>query len=156
VGQQESDLDQVNHKITRFVATQMPGWQYRRGTPIQGSRDVVVGIWTFPNRIVKISMMQRKSAEDARERLMNFAQEEGDARELKGLGDEAYSWGDEGSNIVFRKGKYTIYVATIADVDRDADGQALTREQKRDRRKSEMKRLSKELAKHVANAIDAP
>jgi hypothetical protein len=156
LAQQESDLDQVNNKIVHHVATQMPGWQYRRGTPIQGSRDVIVEVWTFPNRIVKLSMMQRKSAEDARKKLMKFAQEEGDARELKGFGDEAYSWGDEGSNVMFRKGKYTFYIATIANVERDVDAQALTREQKRERRKSEMIRLSKELAKHVATAIDAP
>jgi hypothetical protein len=87
---------------------------------------------------------------------MKFAQEEADAQELKGFGDEAYSWGDEGSNIIFRKGKYTVFVTTIADVYRDADAPGLSREQKRERRKSEMKRLSKEVAKHAAAAIDEP
>lgn len=59
-------------------------------------------------------------------------------------------------DVIFRRGKYTVYVTTIADVESDADSQALTREQKRARKKSEMKRLSKELAKHAAAAIDAP
>jgi len=156
VAQQESELDQTGNKLARFIETKMPGWQHRRGTLIQGSKDVIVEFWTFPNRTVKVSMVRRKSVEDARERLMKFAQEEAEARELKGFGDEAYSWGDEGTNIIFRRGKYTIYVTTIADVDRDPDALALTREQKRERRKSEMRRLSRELAKHAANAIDAP
>lgn len=154
--QQQTDLDQVGDKLSRHIAMRMPGWQHKRGTPIQGSKGVIVETWTFPNRVVKISMVQRKSAEDARERLIKFAQEEADARELKGFGDEAYSWGEEGANIIFRRGKYTVYVTTIADVERDADAPALSREQKRDRRKSEMKRLSKELAKHAAAAIDEP
>jgi hypothetical protein len=156
VAQQQTELDQAGDKLSRCLAAQMPGWQHKRGTLIQGSKDAIVEFWTFSNRVVKVSMVQRESVEDARERLMRFAQEEADARELKGFGDEAYSWGDEGANIIFRRGKYTVYVTTIADVDRDADAPALSREQKRERRKSEMKRLSKEVAKHAANAIDAP
>lgn len=156
VAQQQTELDRVGDKLSRHIAVQLPGWQHKRGTLIQGSKDVIVETWTLPNRLVKISMVQRKSAEDARERLMKFVQEEADAREIKGFGDEAYSWGDDGSNIIFRRGKYTVYVTTIADVERDADSQALTREQKRARKKSEMKRLSKELAKHAAAAIDEP
>jgi hypothetical protein len=154
--QQDAELDQIGNKLTRFIETKMPGWQHKRGTLIQGSKDVIVEVWTFPNRVVKVSMTRRKSVEEAHERLMIFAQEEGDARELKGFGDEAYSWGDEGSNIIFRRGKYTISVATVADVEHDVDAPGLTREEKRARRKSEMKRLSNELAKHVAVAIDAP
>jgi hypothetical protein len=156
VAQQDAELDQTGNKLARFIETRMPGWQHKRGTLIQGSKDVIVEVWTFPNRVVKVSMTRRKSVEETHERLTTFAQEEGDARELKGFGDEAYSWGAEGSNIIFRRGKYTISVATIADVERDVDAQALTREQKRERRKSEMRRLSRELAKHAANAIDAP
>jgi hypothetical protein len=156
VAQQQTDLDHVGDKASRYIALRMSGWQHKRGTPIQGSKDVIVEFWTFPNRVVKISIMETKSVEDAHETLMKFAQEEADARELKGFGDDAYSWGDEGSNIVFRRGKYMVYVTTIADVERDADSQALTREQKRARKKSEMKRLSKELAKHAAAAIDEP
>jgi hypothetical protein len=154
--QQDAELDQTGNNLARFIEARLPGWQHKRGTLIQGSRDVIVEVWTFPNRLVKVSMTRRKSVEEAHERLMTFAQEEGDARELKDFGDEAYSWGEEGSNIIFRRGKYTISVATIADVERDVDAQALTREQKRGRRKSEMRRLSRELAKHAANAIDAP
>jgi len=154
--QQQTELDQLGDKLARHIATKMPGWQHKRGTVIQGSKGVIVEFWTFANRIVKVSMMQRKSVEEARQNLTNFAGEEPDAQELKGFGDEAYSWGDGGSNIVFRRGKYTFYVATTADVERDADASSLTREQKSERRKSEMKRLSKEIAKHAADALDVP
>jgi hypothetical protein len=154
LAQQQTELNQVGDKLAHYIATKMPGWEHRRGSLIEGSKDVVVELWTIPHRRVKVSMMQRKSVEDARERLFRFAHEEADARELKGFGDEAYSWGEEGSNIVFRRGKYTVYVSTIADVDSDPDAVTLTREQKHERRKLEMQRLSKEIAKHAADGID--
>lgn len=152
----QSDLDQTADKVARGMAAQMPGWQHKRARLIQGSRDVSVEIWTLPNRVVRVSMMLRRSPEDARERLKAFVAEEPEASELKGLGDEAYSWGDGGANIIFRRGKYTVYVSTIADIDKDADAVGLTAEQKSERRKHEMKRLSKEVAKNATSAIDAP
>lgn len=156
VAQQQTDLDQVGNKLASDMAVRMPGWQHRRGNLIKGSKGVIVEIWVLPNRIVKVSMVQRQSVEEARERLSSFAQEESGTQELKGFGDEAYSWGDEGANIIFRRGKYTVYVTTIADVDRDADAPSLSQEQKTQRRTSEMKRLTKEVAKNAAGAIDVP
>jgi hypothetical protein len=153
--QQDVDLNQMRDKMTRHMENQMSGWQHRHGSLIQGSKDVVIELWTLPNRIVKISMMERKSVDDARERLSQFAREEGDVQPLHGFGDEAYSWGDEGANIIFRRGKYTIYVTTIADVDRDSDASTLTRQARHARIASEMKRLSKEVAKQAADALDS-
>ena len=154
--QQGTDLERTSEKIARYVAMRMPGWEEKRGNLIEGSSDVVIQLWTFPNRIVKVSLMQRESVADARARLSRFAQDEPEARELHGFGDEAYSWGAEDANIVFRRGKYTVYVATIADVDHDVDAGTLSPAQKHERRKSEMKRLSKELAKQTSDAIDQP
>jgi hypothetical protein len=62
----------------------MSGWQHRHGAVIQGSKDVIIEIWKLPNRIVKVSMMQRSSVDDARERLSQFTREETDVQELKG------------------------------------------------------------------------
>jgi len=154
--QQQTDLDRTGDKLARNMSDRMPGWQHRRGNLIRGSSGVIVEIWTLPNRIVKVSLIQRESVDDAREKLARFAQEEGGLQEVRGFGDEAYAWGDEGANIVFRRGKYTIYVTTIADVDRDADAPSLGQEQKKQRRSSEMKRLTKEVAKNAAGAIDIP
>jgi hypothetical protein len=121
---------------------------------IQGSKDVIVELWTLPNRIVKVSMIQRSSVEDARERLSSFAREESGVQPLHGFGDEAYSWGDEGANVIFRRGKYTIYITTIADVDRDSDSSTLTLQERHERKASEMKRLSKQVAKETVDALD--
>src|SRR5438552_2731679 len=132
MAQNDAELERLDSKVTQHIATQMPGWQHKR--LVQPSKDLIIEFWTFPNRVVKITMMQQKSLEVARENLANFARDERDARELKGLGDEAYSWGYGGSNIVFRRGKYTVYVSTNAEVDRDADAAALSQEQKRERR----------------------
>jgi hypothetical protein len=150
--QDDGELERLANKVTQHIGTQMTGWQHKR--LIQPSKDVIVDFWTGPNRIVKISMMQGKSVEEAHDNLVHLASEERDARELKGLGDEAYSWGYAGSNIVFRRGKYSFYVATNAEVDRDADAGALSREQESERRISEMTRLSREFARQAATVID--
>jgi hypothetical protein len=151
MSQDDGELERLANKVTQHIATQMTGWQHKR--LIQPSKDVIVDFWTHPNRIVKISMMQRKSVEEAHDNLVQFASVERDARELKGLGDEAYSWGYGGSNIVVRRGTYTVYVSTNAEVNRDADAGALSREQKSERRISEMTRLSREFARHAATVI---
>jgi hypothetical protein len=154
VAQEQTELEQTGNKLARDMADRMPGWQHRRGNLIKGSSGVVVEIWTLPNRIVKVSMMKRDSVDDAREKLAKFAQEEGGLHELKGFGDEAYAWGDDGANIVFRRGKYTIYITTIADVDRDSDSSALSPQERHARKASEMKRLSKQVAKEAVDALD--
>jgi len=152
---QQSDLDQTRDKMTQKMETKMAGWQHRHGALIQGSKDVIVELWSLPNRIVKVSIIQRSSVEDARERLSQFAREEGGVELLHGFGDEAYSWGDDGANIIFRRGKYTVYVATTADVDRDSDSSTLTPQERHARQASEMKRLSKQVAKEADDALDS-
>jgi len=151
MSQDDSELERLADKVTQHIATQMTGWQHKR--LIQPSKDVIIDFWTSPNRIVKISMMQRKSVEEAHDNFVKLPSEEPNTRELKGLGDEAYSWGYRQSNIAFRRGKYTVYVSTNAEVDRDADAGALSREQQSERRISEMIRLSSEFARHAAAVI---
>lgn len=151
MAQDDGELERLADKVTQHIATQMTGWQHKR--LIQPSKDVVIDFWTSPNRIVKISMMQRKSVEEAHDSFVKLPRQEPDTWELKGLGEEAYSWGYGGSNIVFRRGKYTVYVSTNAEVDRDADAGALSQEQKSERRISEMTRLSREFARHAAAVI---
>ena len=74
---------------------------------------------------------------------------------LKGLGDEAAASGFEGSDLAFRRGRYTVYISSDADVDEDPDARRLSQEQRLEREKSEMRRLSREFAKHVADVLDA-
>ena len=154
--QGQEDLDSLDDKISHHVATKMPGWAHKRGEPIKGSKNVLVEFWQFSNRVVKISIVPQKSVEEAREKMQSFIRNTKEAEPLKGFGDEAYSWGYAGSNVIFRRGKIAVFVSTVADVDEDPDARMLNQVERSERERSEIKRLSKEFAKHVASAIDLP
>jgi hypothetical protein len=154
--QDSSDLEIVKDKVRHHLEFKMPGWKHKRGIPMLGSRDVIEDFWSVSNRVVKISILPHKSPEEAQEVLRRFVKYDRQKEELKGLGDEAYAWGYGLSNIVFSRGRFTVYVSTTANVDEDADARSLNQSQRGDREKSEMRRLSKEFAKHMANAIDLP
>lgn len=156
MGQQVLELDQLDTKVSQYLRNALPGWHGRRSNPIEGSRNVLIEFWSFPNRTVKVSVLPRSSVQEAKERMESFVRETAEAQELKGFGDEAFTWGEADSNVVLRKGKYTVYITTIAEVDGDSDARNLTKSQKKERQRSEMRRLSKEFAKHVATAIDQP
>lgn len=148
------DLNLLDDKLSRYVATKMPGWKSQRIDPIQGSKGVLIEIWSFPNRVVKIAVSTNKSAEGARQILQGFGRDTKEAEFLKGFGDEAYAWGYRGSNLVMRRGRIIIHISANADVDDDPDARALTEPERRAREYSEIKRLPKEFAKHLVSAID--
>jgi hypothetical protein len=154
--QSQSDLDMLEDKLSRHLETKMPGWKHKRGEPIQGSKNVLIEFWAFSNRVVKVSIIPQKSAEEAREKLQSFANNTREAEELRGLGDQAYTWGYAGSNVVFRRGRFAVFVSTYAEVDSDPDARMLSQSERVERERSEMRRLSKEFAKHMAAAIDLP
>lgn len=154
--QDNPDLNHLDDKVSRHLESKMAGWTHKRGEPIQGSKNVLVEFWSFSNRVVKISILPQKSAQAVREKMQSFVRITPEAQELKGFGDEAYSWGYEGSNVVFRRGRVAVFVSTVAEVNADPDIQALSKSERDKRMKSEMRRLSQEFAKHVATAIDAP
>jgi hypothetical protein len=154
--QDNPDLDKLDDKVSRHLTSQMVGWTHKRGEPIQGSKNVVVEFWSLSNRVVKITILPQKSAQAVREKMQSFVRITPEAQELKGFGDEAYSWGYEGSNVVFRRGRVAVFVSTVAEVDADLDIRGLSKLERSERMKSEMRRLSREFAKHVATAIDAP
>jgi hypothetical protein len=154
--QNQSELDRIEDKLTRQVASKMPGWKYRRGQPMQGSSNVVVGFWVSSNRVVKVSIMQHESAQHAKEVLRGFVKYESQKEELKGLGDEAYGWGYGMSNVVFTRGNVIVYVSTYAEVESDPEARSLSPVERGEREKSEMKRWSREFAKHAVNGIDLP
>jgi hypothetical protein len=154
--QDNPELDKLHDKVSRRLESQMVGWTHKRGEPIQGSKNVLVEYWSLSNRVVKISIFPQKSAQAVREKMQSFVRITPEAQELKGFGDEAYSWGYEGTNVVFRRGKAAVFVSTVAEVDADPDIQGLSKAERSERMKSEMRRLSQEFAKHVAAAIDSP
>lgn len=155
--QDRSELNRLDEKLTQYFESKMPDWKHQRGEPIAGSGDnVLIEFWAFSNRKVKVSILLHKSFEEAQEVMQNHARYSLNKPILTGLGDEAYASGYVSSEVSFRRGKLTVYVSTVADVDADADAQSLNQEQRFEREKSEMQRLSREFAKHVVDALDAP
>jgi hypothetical protein len=154
--QEYSDLDQLDARATRHIETKMPGWRHRRGQPIEGSQNVLIERWASSNRVVSISVVPHKSADEARQALNDFVKYDRKAERLNGFGDEAFGWGYGQANVVFRRGKFNVYVNTYAEADADPDARSLTSEQRGERERLEMRRLSREFAKHMVNAIDLP
>src|SRR5713226_3962104 len=93
--QGQLDLDRLDDKLSRHVETKMPGWSHRRGQLIEGSRNVLLEIWSFPNRQVNVAIMPQKSPDAGSTALREFVKYLRAKEELKGLGDEAYAWGYE-------------------------------------------------------------
>lgn len=154
--QNQADLDRLGDKLSYRLETKMPGWKHKRGEPMFGSKNVIEDFWSRPNRVVKISVILHKSPAEAHETMLGFVKYAREKEQLRGLGDEAYARGDSLSKVAFRRGQFTVYVSTVADVDGDPDARMLTQVERGQREKSEIRRLSREFAKHVADAIDLP
>ena len=156
LAQEPPDLNALDQKIQRQFEKTVPGWKHERVEPIEGSQNVLIEFWSRANRKVKISILPHTSVEQAKEAFQNFAKYGVEPAAISELGDEAMASGYGSSLIGFRRGKYTVYVSTSADVDSDSDARSLTQNQRFEREKSEMRRLSREFAVHVAQALDAP
>lgn len=154
--QNRSDLDQLDAKAKGYIETKMPGWKHRRGKPIKGSENVLIERWGSTNRIVSISVVPHKSDDEARQALSDFVKYDRKTERLNGFGDEAFGWGYGQANVVFRRGRFNVYVSTNADVDADPDVKTLSSEQRGEKERLEMRRLSREFAKHMVCALDLP
>ena len=155
LAQERPDLDTLDQKIQRYFEKALPGWKHERVEPIEGSQNVLVEFWSFANRKVKISILPHTTVEQAKEEFKNYAKYGVNREALREVGDEATASGYGSSDIGFRRGKYMVYINTVADVDSDSDARGLTQDQRFEREKSEMRRLSREFAKYVAQALDA-
>ena len=154
--QGQVDLDRLEVKLSRHIETKMPGWKHRRGEPMSHSSNVLIEVWSFPEKGVKIQIVPYKSAQEAREVLKGFLKYESDKEELEGLGDEAYAWGVRRADVVFIRGKFIVYVESGANIDAEPDARRLSEPERFEREKTEVKRLSMEFAKHMVNALDLP
>ena len=155
-GQGHPDLDKLDEKVKKHFERVLPGWMYKRGTPIVETENVLIQFWYSPNRAVKIAVIPHRSGDEAREAVRDFIKYERTPEIVKDIGDEAYAWGYGASNIAFRRGRLVFYVSSRADVDADADARTLSREQRFDKEKTERRRLSVQFAKHAMDAADAP
>lgn len=156
IAQTDAELESVDEKLIRHLETKMPGWQHRRVNPIEGSKKVIINHWQTSTRVVTISIVRYDSAVKAQETMQPFIKYMRQKEELKGFGADAYAWGYGLSNIMFRRGRFVISLSAYADVGSDPDGRAISPEQKSERERSEMKRLTEQFAKHVFAAMDTP
>jgi hypothetical protein len=155
-GQSNPDLEKLDERIVKHFQAKMPEWRHKRGEPIQGSTDMLVERLALSNRTVKISVVPHNSVAEAREAIERFVRYDSEKEQLQGFGDQAFAWGYGLGNVVFRRGKYAVFISVYADVYSDADARTLDTYQRGQRERAEMKRLSREFAKHVTNAIDGP
>lgn len=156
VSAQTTDLDRLDEKLRKHLEKRMPGWSYKRITPIQGSTGVLIQVWSMQNRAVRIVVVPKRSATEAKESMQNFPRNVREAQQWSEVGDEGYAWGFELRQIHFRRGKTIVDIEVGADVDTDPDASTLTWSERRVREKAEVKKWTKEFANHVGDAVDVP
>ena len=155
VGQGKADVDRVGEKISKQLESRLAGWHYKRVEPFGPSSNIVVQSWSTTNRIVKVTVAIRESVEDAKKEIRSFLQFRREPQELSGFGDEAFAPERDGPDIVLRRGRYVIYVSTVADIDSEADARNLSKAELETRRKSEIQRIGKEFARQLSS-IELP
>lgn len=151
IGQGKADVDRLGETMARQLQSGLPGWKCTPVEPFGPSSNIVVQMWSSENRIVKVTVAIRQSVEDAKKEIRSFLQFKRESQELSGFGDEAFAPERDGSNIVLRKGRYVIYISTVANVEMDADVHNLSQAEQENRRKSEVQKIGREFAKQLSS-----
>jgi hypothetical protein len=149
--QGKPDLDRLDEKIRSHLELKLPGWRHKRLSPFGGTSTVLDQTWSSGNRIVTVAVAVRQSVEDAKKEMKSFLQFRRDPEELSGFGDEAFAPERDGSSVVVRRGRYVIYISTVAEIESDADARNLSEVELAARRKSEVKRIGREFAKQLSS-----
>ena len=102
-----------------------------------------------------VAVAVRESPEDAKKEIRSYLEFRRETEELIGFGDEAYAPERNGPQIVLRKGRYVIYISTIAFVEEDAEAQYLSQVQLATRRQSEVQRITKDFAR-LLSSVEFP
>lgn len=156
--QAKTELDKLDEKLRQYFERMTPGWKHERVEPLSPpgtkSEGVLIEYWSFSNRKVKISILVHKSAEEAKEVLQTHRRYSLDREELSDLADEGFSSGYGSSDVAFRKGRFTVYVSTTAEIGEKPEERMLSQSERFELMKSEMRRWSQEFAKQAAKAID--
>jgi hypothetical protein len=151
LAQGKPDLDRLDEKISSQIQPKVPGWRHKRLPAFGGTSTVLEQTWSSGNRIVKVAVAIRQSVEDAKKEIKSFLQFRREPQELIGFGDEAFAPERDGSDVVFRRGRYVIYISTVADVESDSDARNLSKVELETRRKTEVQRIGKEFAKQLSS-----
>ena len=149
--QGKPDLDRLDEKIRSQLELKLTGWRHKRLPPFGGTSTVMDQTWSSGNRIVTVAVAVRQSVEDAKKEIKSFLQGRRQPEQLSGFGDEAFAPERDGSSIVLRRGRYVIYISTVADIEGDADARNLSEVELAGRRKSEVKRIGREFAKQLSS-----
>ena len=150
LAQKKPDLDRLDEKIRSHIELKLPGWRHKRLSPFGGTSTVLDQTWSSGNRIVTVAVAVRESVEDAKTEVKSFLQFRRDTEQLSGFGDEAFAPERDGSSIVLRRGRYVIYISTVANIEGDEDARNLSDVELAARRKSEVKKIGREFAKQLS------
>lgn len=151
VGQGKTEVDRLAETIAKQMEPKLTGWRYRRVEAFQPSSTIVAQSWYTPTRVVSVTVAIRETAEDAKKEIKSFLEFRREPQELTGFGDEAHATDRDYPTIVMRRGRFVIYISTVAFVDSDPDAQTLSKAELETRNKSEIQRLGKEFAKHLSS-----
>jgi hypothetical protein len=151
VAQQKPDVDRLRENIANQLKSRLPGWNYTRIEPFGPSTTIVSQAWSTTNRVVKLTVAIRESVEDAKREVKSFLEFRSDPEELSGFGDESYAPERNGSSVVLRRGRFVIYISTIAHVDSDSDARSLSKAQLEAREKAEVHRIGREFARKLSS-----
>jgi cell fate (sporulation/competence/biofilm development) regulator YlbF (YheA/YmcA/DUF963 family) len=151
VGQRRADVDRVGEKIATQLESRLSGWRHKPVEPFGPGSNIVVQSWSLTNRTVKVAVAIHESAEDAKAEIRNFLQFKREPQELRGFGDEAFVTDPDGSDIVLRRGRYVIYISSLANVENDSDARKLSKVEREARQKTEVQRIGKEFAKQLSS-----
>lgn len=153
VRQEKVDLDGLSEKISSQLESNLPGWKYERvppfGTP---ETKVIVQSWRTTRKSVWVQIAVRATVEDAKKEIRSFMEFRREPQELIAFGDEAYVPEPNVPSVVFRMGRYVIYINPSVDEVSEADVLA---PEAQERRRVELERLGKEFAK-LLSTIELP
>lgn len=151
-----SDVTRVAGEVENKVKKNMPEWKHKAFRPMSfdetDSNDkVVIQQWILGSQVVKVSILQHASAEEATESIRHFVSTKRIVALLQNAGDEAYVYGLRGS-IALRRGNVVVYIGSVVSMQStEADAGVKSKEE----RKQE-KLISKKFADQILDALVVP
>jgi hypothetical protein len=140
-------------RIERGIKEDHPDWKLQRIEPIVKTENVIIDHWHFEDSGVRVSFVPHKNAQDAKEAVEHFRRYMKCKEAISDLGDEGCWFGGTGTELVFRRGRITVYISSAVELGRDPYVDQMMEPKEAI---AAMKKLSKEVGQHAAKAIDAP
>src|SRR5215218_1573321 len=60
-----SRLTVVREDAKLLISEKKPDWKHDPGKPMPGSEDVIIDFWSYEDKVIKVSVIEHKSAADA-------------------------------------------------------------------------------------------